>query len=206
MIKINFIANEITREKYAKIKKYATIGYATAWLISITVVLIQFRGQQSSVRELQNEIHAIKLGIEKVSPQFQQAVSLYQQRNKHRKKLAALYASTVETSFVIESLENLTQTLPKNFWLQNVHITTQGGKKTDNKRKSKSMVIRGNVFLDMADENQDHMNKFHKALTGLRPYSLAESKLDPKKMKVSKLKDRYFHNFEIAFSWPDFIL
>ena len=209
MIKVNFIARELADEKQLKIRKYAILAYSGAWLLALLLVLVQFQSQRSLINAKRQEIDQFKVKIEQVSPLFLRAVQLYNKRNQQKKKLAFLFETGIESTFITESLEKLGQALPANFWLQNVQITALKTKGADNKNKAKMqkrMVISGNVFLDMADQNQDHIKKFQAALQKSVPFSMAECRFDLNKMSVARMGDRYYHNFEIEFFWPHMFL
>ncbi len=209
MIQVNFIARELAEEKQLRIRKYAILGYSGAWLLALLVVLVQFQSQRSLIHAKRQEIEQFKVKIEQVSPLFQRAVQLYNKRNQHKKKLSHLFDTGIESTFIAESLEKLAQALPANFWLQNVQIAALKTKGADNKNKAKMqkrMVISGNVFLDMADQNQDHIKRFQAAIQKSVPFSMAESRLDLNKMSVARMGDRYYHNFEIEFFWPHLFL
>ena len=209
MIKVNFIAQELAEEKQLRIKKYAILGYSGAWLLALLVVLVQFQSQRSLINDKRQKIEKFKTKIEQVSPLFQRAVHLYNKRNQHKKKLAHLFRTGIESTFITESLEKLEEALPANFWLQNIEIAASKTTGAGNKNKSKMlkrMVISGNVFLDMADQNQDHIKKFQAALQKSMPFSMAECRFDLNKMSVARLGDRYYHNFEIEFFWTHMFL
>jgi hypothetical protein len=208
LIRINFIADDIAKEKHAKIRKLAIIGYASVWIVSLGVIFGQYQSQRSENTSHQKSIEDYKKRIEIISPTFQKAVQLYGQRNAHRKELAKIFDRTMEPGFVVESLENLAAVLPENFWLQKLYITSDKGKKADKKKTkgSKTMLISGNVLLNMAAKDQEQVKRLLETLGTRKPYSQAERYLDLGKMKVAKLDERYYHNFEMQFSWPNLFL
>ncbi|MCG8606864.1 hypothetical protein MJD09_17995 [bacterium] len=208
MIRINFIADEIAKEKRAKIRRFVLIGYASFWILSIGYIFARYKSERSEVITDQQKVEEYKEKIEQISPAFQKAVRLYGERNAHKKELAKVFGNSMEPSFVIESLDNLAESLPTNFWLQKLHIASDKGKKADKKKTkgSKIMLISGNVLLDLAAEDKEQVKRLQMTLGKRKPYSRAESYLDLDKMKVTKLGERYFHNFSLQFSWPNIYL
>ncbi len=57
------------------------------------------------------------------------------------------------------------------------------------------------MFLDLNNEKKELIKQFHNTLQKRRPFSIAESQLKLDNMKVEKVKNRYYHNFEIEFTW-----
>ncbi|MFQ5824557.1 MAG: hypothetical protein ACE5JB_10920 [bacterium] len=211
MIKINFIATELAHEKIARIKRYLTLIYSVAWVISFLFLYLQYQKKQSIISSHYKEIKKIKLKVDKLSPQFQQAVQLYQQRNQHRQKLAKVFDISLESSFVLESLEIVANNIPENIWLNEIQISALDSKElTDNNNKSdthkKSMFIKGNLVLDLENKNTGQIQQFQNTLQQFSPFSLAQSHFDLSDMNVNKLEERYYHNFIIEFNWLNNIL
>ena len=211
MIKINFIADEVMREKYARIRKYIIVAYSLSWIISFIFLYLQIQENQAIIISHNDEIKRLNVKMEKISPPFEQTVYLYGQRKKHQKKLAQILNGAVEKIFVIESLEYLAQTIPKKFWVQDFRISALGSKTSADNKKGKgspkiSMVIHGNLLLDLDSKKKGEVQQFQTALQKHRPFSLAESQLDLINVRMSKLQEKYYQNFVIKFNWLDYIL
>lgn len=151
------------------------------------------------------------LKMKKISPQYKQTVHLYGQRKKHQKKLAAILNGAVEKIFVIESLEYLAHTIPKKFWLQKFRISPLGSKKSADNKKGKgspkiSIVIHGNLLVDLDSKKKGEVQQFQNALQKHRPFSLAEGQVDLINVDVRKLQDKYYQNFVLKFNWMNYIL
>ncbi|MCH8874356.1 hypothetical protein IH824_16590 [candidate division KSB1 bacterium] len=202
MIKINFIANEVALERNDKIRKRATLFYAFAWAMAILLMFLQYQNNQSLIETYNIEMNKLKVEIDDSSPQFRQAVKLYQEMNKSRKSLDKIYASTVEPGFILECLKRLAVKIPPDFWLTEVRLSTTGKKVVaDNNKKKpgfkKEMIVRGSLFL-----NEDGaLPKFQSVIQKSEPFSLASCKLNFDEMNVRKLDNKYSHNFEMTFSW-----
>lgn len=202
MIKINFIANEVALERNDKIRKRATLFYAFAWAMAILLMFLQYQNNQSLIETYNIEMNKLKVEIDDSSPQFRQAIKLFQEMNKSRKSLDKIYASTVEPAFILECLKKLAVKIPPDFWLTEVRLSTTGKKVfADNKKKkhsfNKEMIVKGNLFL-----NEDGaLPKFQSVIQKNEPFSLASCQLNFDEMKFSKIANKYVHSFEMTFSW-----
>ena len=208
MIKINFIASEVANERNARVRKQAILFYAFAWCVGILIMVLQLQNNESLVETYNKQISKFKTDMDEVSPQFKQAVQLYSKRNKPQKALAKIYESVVEPGFILECLGSLADTLPANFWLQEVRLLALDKKvSADNTKKSSSrkrtMTIRGNLFLNLAAKDPDMLKRFKSAIQESEPFSLAQCDLNLQEMTVRKFGNKYSHNFEMAFSWAN---
>lgn len=208
MIKINFIADEIAQKRNARVRKGAVMVYTVAWGITIISTLIQLQNNRFLIDTYKRQVNRCKAQIDEVSPQFKEAVELYIKRNKSKRKLSQVYASAVETQFILNCLADLTVKLPANFWLQEVHLSaTDEGISTDIDKQGfsggKTMTVTGNLFLI---EKQDALQRFKSAIQQDGLFSLAECRLNLNEMSVKKYGRSYSHNFQMAFSWPEEIL
>lgn len=211
MITINFIATELAHKKNARIKRYLIISYCLAWAISLLFMYLQYLKKESLISSYHNEIKKTKLKIDKLAPQFQQAVHLYHKRKQHQQKLMKVFNTSMESNFVLKSLEIVAKRIPENFWLSEIQISSLDSKDfTDNNNGSvtynKSLVIKGNHFLDLENKNAGQIQQFQNTLKKFAPFSLAESRIDLSDMNVDKLGDRYYRNFVLVFRWLDNIL
>ncbi len=202
MIKINFIANEVALERNHKIRKRASLFYAFAWAMAILLMFLQYQNNQTLIEINNKQMTKFKLEIDNISPQFRQAVKLYLKRNKTRKGLDKVYASTVEPGFILECLNRLAVKIPPDFWLTEVRLSTTGKKVVaDNNKKKpgfkKEMIVRGSLFLN----EEGALPKFQSVIQKSVPFSLASCKLNFDEMNVRKLENKYSHNFEMTFSW-----
>ena len=211
LIKINFIADELALEKQKKIKKNTRTIYIGACSISFLLLAVSFLSQQSQIKSYESQIYNLKQEIEIISPHYQKAVHLYTQRNQRKKKLSNIVNDIFESSFILESLNNLAKTIPENFWLKKIHFTTLDSKKFDDNKKKKSsaiksMVIEGQLFIDSGNENPKEVQQFQKELQSRRPFSMAKSRVDLSDLNIGKVGERYFHKFTVEFAWINFIL
>ncbi len=202
MIKINFIANEVALERNDKIRKRASLFYAFAWAMAILLMFLQYQKNQSLIETYNIEMNKLKVEIDDSSPQFRQAVKLYQEMNKSRKSLDKIYASTIEPAFILECLKSLAEKIPPDFWLTEVRLSTTDKKVFADKKKKKQsfkkeMIVKGNLFLN----EEDALPKFQSVIQKSEPFSLASCKLNFDEMNVRKLENKYSHNFEMTFSW-----
>ncbi|MCH7676498.1 hypothetical protein IH879_16355 [candidate division KSB1 bacterium] len=202
MIKINFIANEVALERNDKIRKRATLFYAFAWAMAILLMFLQYQNNQSLIETYNIEMNKLKVEIDDSSPQFRQAVKLFQEMNKSRKSLDKVYASTVEPGFILECLKRLAVKIPPDFWLTEVRLSTTGKKVfADNNKKKpgfkKEMIVRGSLFLN----EEGALPKFQSVIQKSEPFSLASCQLNFDEMKFRKIENKYVHNFEMTFSW-----
>ena len=208
MIKINFIASEVAKERNARVRKQAILIYAFAWCVGIFIIFIQVQNDQSVIGAYNKQVSVFKTDIDEVSPQFKQAVQLYSKRNKSKKALGKIYEAVVEPGFILECLGRLADALPANFWLQEVQLSALDKKiSADNTKKSGSrkrrMIIRGNLFLNLAAKDSDMLKRFKAVIQESEPFSLAQCDLNLQEMDVKKLANKYSHNFEMAFFWPN---
>jgi len=204
MIKINFIASEVEKEINTRVRKQAILFYAFAWSVGILIMVLQLQNNASFVDTYKKQISKLKTDMDAVSPQFKQAVQLYSKRNKSKKALAKIYESVVQPGFILECLGRLADTLPANFWLQEVRLSALDKKiSTDNSCRKRTMTIRGNLFLDLAAKDPGMLKRFKAVIQESEPFSLAQSDLNLREMDVRKFGNKYSHNFEMAFSWAN---
>ncbi len=206
MIKINFIASEVEKEINTRVRKQAILFYAFAWSVGILIMVLQLQNNASFVDTYKKQISKLKTDMDAVSPQFKQAVQLYSKRNKSKKVLAKIYESAVPPEFILECLGKLADTLPANFWLQEVRLSALDKKISTNNIKNhrmRTMTIRGHLFLDLAAKDPGMLKKFKTVIQESEPFSLAQSDLNLREMDVRKFGNKYSHNFEMAFSWAN---
>jgi len=202
LIKINFIANEVALERNHKIRKRASLFYAFAWAMAILLMFLQYQNNQTLIEINKKQMTKFKLEIDNISPQFRQAIKLYLKRNKSRKALDKVYASTVEPGFILECLKRLAVKIPPDFWLTEVRLsTTDKEVSADNNKKKpgfkKEMIVRGSLFLN----EEGALPKFQSVIQKREPFSLASCQLNFNEMSIRKLENKYSHNFEMTFSW-----
>ncbi len=207
MIKINFIANEVALERDDKIRKRASLFYAFAWAMAILLMFLQFQNNRSLIETYSKQMNKFKVEIDDSSPQFRQAVRLYQEMNKSKKSLVKVYPATIEPGFIFECLKRLAEKIPPDFWLTEVRLSTTGKKVfAVNKKKKpgfkKEMIVRGSLFLN----EEGALPKFKSVMQKSEPFSLASCKLNFNEMNVIKIDNKYSHNFEMTFSWLNEIL
>lgn len=204
MIKINFIADEILLEKNARIRRRAFLFYVFAWGLASLFMFIQYQNNQSLIATYNKQINKLKVEIDYVSPQFRQAVQLYQQRTESKRGLEKLYQSTVEPEFIFSCLKELAVTVPRDFWLDEVRFSAiDKSILADNNKKKhsfkKQMIVKGNLLLN----GISGIESFQETMQKNEPFSLADCQLDLNEMNVIKLGDDYSHNFEMSFFWTD---
>ncbi len=207
MIKINFIANEMALERDDKIRKREYLFYAFAWAMAILLMFLQFQNNRSLIETYSKQMNKFKVEIDDSSPQFRQAVRLYQEMNKSKKSLEKVYPSTLEPGFIFECLKRMAEKIPPDFWLTEVRLSTTGKKVfAVNKKKKpgfkKEMIVRGSLFLN----EEGALPKFQSVIQKREPFSLASCQLNFNEMSIRKLENKYSHNFEMTFSWLNEIL
>ena len=202
MIKINFIANEVALERNHKIRKRASLFYAFAWAMAIFLMFLQYQNNQSLIETDNIEMNKLKVEIDDSSPQFRQAVKLYQEMNKSKKSLEKVYPAAIEPGFIFECLKRMAEKIPPDFWLTEVRLSTTGKRVfADNKKKKrgfkKEMIVKGNLFLS----EEGALPKFQSVIQKNEPFSLASCQLNFDEMKFRKIANKYVHSFEMTFSW-----
>ncbi len=204
MIKINFIAEELLKERNAKIRQRAAFFYVFAWGLASLFMFLQYQNNGSLITTYNKQINKLEGEIDHVSPQFRQAVKLYQHRNERKRKLEKLYPSTVEPGFIFSCLKELAVTVPRDFWLDEVRFSaTDKAILADNNKKKQSfkkvMRMKGNLLLN----GISGLESFQETMQKHELFSLARCQLDLNEMNVKKLGDTYSHNFEMSFFWLD---
>jgi len=184
--------------------------YALLWLVSLFAVVLQVLINQSLEHSYQKQISFLNSKTESLSPRFQRAVTLYEQKSRYKSKLAKLQTRTVDTAFIAEGLKALAQVVPANFWIEKIEFSTlskiRSGNTGSKASKIKGMVIRGRTFIDLNHGNPEQVRDFRDELRKMAPFSIAQSRLDLSKVKIGKIGEKYFHNFLIEFAWPNSFL
>lgn len=208
-IKINFIGKDVALEKYGRLKKYLIWLYCVIWLVSLFFMILHYHKNQVIKQVYYNEIKKLNFKIDKMLPQFQTAIQLYEKRMALQQKLSKLFSSACEITFVRQCLENLAYTMPQNVWLKAIQFSAleknESHKNTNASATPKSsMVIQGNLLMDFENKDANPIQHFQETLQKYKPYSFAQGRLDLSSMKVKKMEDKYYHNFVIEFAWSNF--
>ncbi len=208
MIKINFNEAELQTRVSQQFKRRVTMAYAFLWLVSLFALMLHLSITHSLTSSYQQQILLMNGKTESLSPQFQKAVALYEQRGHYKNKLKKLKTTTVDAAFVRESMRALSHAVPPNFWIEKVEITTLKKEKSNagNPSRMKGMIIKGRSFIDLEQRKPDQVREFREALKQLAPFSIAQSRLDMSNVKIGKMNDHYFHNFAIEFGWANSLL
>lgn len=184
--------------------------YLATCLFSLGVVGLRVMLSNVQIETLAHQTQLLNGKTERLSPQFQRAVTLYEQRTSLRNKLKKIKATTIDAHFIGESLKVVAKMLPKDFWLEKIHISSLAGSKATAGQAKPSqvqaMTIQGRSFIDLESEKPEQVRKFHDVLAGLTPYSLGSGRLDLSDMEVNKTNGRYYHNFTIEFAWLNSLL
>lgn len=210
MIRINFNEAQLQDVMSRRFQRKVKMAYGVLWLVSLLAVGLQVLINQSLAHSYRTQILFLNSKTESLSPRFQRAVTLYEQRSRYKNKLSKLKTRTVDAAFVAEGLKDLAQAVPANFWIEQVEFSTLkkiNSANTDKKAaETKAMVIRGRSFIDLNQENPEQVRNFRDKLRKMAPFTIAKSRLDLSKMKVGKIGEKYFHNFSIEFAWPNPLL
>ncbi len=210
MIRVNFIQDEIALSKAESLRRRLIFGYILLWLLAGCFIFARVWAAQNQVNIQQARIAALKRKIDRSSPQFKQAVVLQKQLRGHRSKLEHAYREAVESRFISDALSGLSEAIPANFWLTEVHFSAMDTQESDDIDSTglnkKHLIVKGNIFLNLENENDTQVADFLKRTQTLRPFSLAKCRIDLNKMVVAKQAGRYYHNFAVEYGWRHLVL
>ncbi len=210
MLKVNFLQNELAQSKRESLRTGLIAAYGAMWIIAGMLLFLKLVNVQDNINTYQVQIAGIKKKIDVSSPQFKKAVELHQQQKQYSMQLKNSYHNAVEFSFIRESLTALTETIPGNFWLKEIHFVTVDSQNPDDNDYTgpdkKVMMVKGNLFLDLKNQDDSQIQKFLTATQKARPFSFASTRVDLQGLTVAQQRQQYYHNFMLEFSWDDLIL
>lgn len=206
MIKLNFIAEEVTAIKEKKIIQKARILYAFAWLLSFLVLWFNYHDKVTSVESYAKRMTLLEHKIDAFLPDFQYAVNLYSSHKKLQKSLSEIYAENVEPAFLLEGLQGISTALPDNFRLKELKLNSLDkkeftDKKTEGADEVKALSLQGRVFFEQGDKGPNQVQEFVADIKKYQPFNAAITKLDLSNIKVGKKNQQYFYNFSVDFGW-----
>lgn len=214
MIDINFIGNDIAREKFLWMKRLFLSVYCLAWVLSLFAIFVQYRTNKIERTRYAKSYHGLKLKLEKDAPRFEQAIQLFVEKNQAVRTLRNQIGAAVSAEFVLRSLEIVLAKIDESVWLSEVafSIPTNNTESDELEEEPESenvpfsLLIKGNIILDLNNKNSDQLHNLVNQIKGESPFSMAQSRLDLADMKIKKLNEKYYHNFTIEFLWSDAIL
>ncbi len=206
MIKLNFIAEEVTAIKEKKIIQKARILYAFVWLLSFLVLWFNYHDKVTSVESYVKRMTLLEHKIDVFLPDFQYAVNLYSSHKKLQKSLSEIYAENVEPAFLLEGLQGISTALPDNFRLKELKLNSLDkkdftDKKTEGADEVKALSLQGRVFFEQGDKGPNQVQEFVADIKKYQPFNAAITKLDLSNIKVGKKNQQYFYNFSVDFGW-----
>jgi len=203
MIKINFIAEAVSRRRAKRIRPLLIAIYLAIWVTILTFTVGNFQTNRTIIEQHSQKLNELKEKIDTVNPQFSRAVNIYSQTKQYKKKLGQIPDVTIEPEAALGVLLAVSETIPGNFWLEEINF----GQYSPSKGKATNGVkIVGNLFFEEGTNQKNQIQNFLNELKSMPVFKQTSVSLNLDKVRVHKLKGQYFHNFGVTLYWPDKIL
>lgn len=210
VLKINFIADALTEQKHKRIRQRLIIVYVAAWVLALFAMALDYRKYQVMKEVYVGHIEDFTRRIEDLSSPLTKALALDKKRMKHKRQIEKVLSSAIQSADLLHSLAGVARVLPGNAWVEEIEMTALtdlvGDKNPSPKQRMPAnfhMRLRCNLFLDLNERGATQFQDLQRELQASQPFVQAKAVVDYENMKVGKMNDRYYHNFEMEFFWPE---